>query len=1037
MLKTVRDACELYPTTIEYSMKDQVENLYDATKANREEAELFFRRNEVTQGLNTLLTQGLQRLGGRTDQAVFELTQAMGGGKTHSMIAFGLLARFPELRAKVLPESSASSNFGEAKVVAISGRETFDNTFIWGEIGVQLGKGAEFSKFWREGPKPPGESDWIELLGDEPVLILLDELPPYFDYAVTRPVGAGTLANTTRFALANLLSAALKLKRCCVVLSNLSGTYEGASRELRQAIRDFEQEAKRQARSITPVELASMEVYAILRKRLFAKMPDESVVDSVAAAYAGAISEAVKSKSIAKSAESIAEEIRGTYPFHPSVKHVVAMFKENTSFRQTRGLMQFISRLLKSVWNRKDNDVYLIGCQHLDLNLPDVREEVNAIGKLQGAIAHDIASGGTAVAEVVDQNLRSDAASQCAALLLTASLSESLDAVKGFTKQQMLECVIAPNRTAIEFQDAFDTLKNEAWYLHRKDNDTFYFSNIENLKKRIDNRAEKAPVPKIEQEMRRRLEEIFQPEVTTAYQRVYALPVISEIQLSGPRVCLVLSPDSKVPPKEAQEFWENVTEKNNFCVVTGGESNLGSLEEKTRRIWAIERVQKEIEENSAEKLIHQAELEEEAERAILDFNTTVVSMFNRVYYPGRGPDGGQGLIPAKLSMTFAGNQFRADEQVEKALADTGAMKFYRKPEEKLDMLFLRAEDLLWPAGGERRALWRDVVSKALSNPRWPWLPSKSLEMLRSRAEGSGRWRDVGDGYLEKGPFPKPRTRVILHNRTYNAETGRATIEVLAKDAGRNGQVHFATEASVSSASPLVQDFVFETDEIVLWFLAVDPDGEYETGEPTKWENELTITHQPTRMPDGRTRVELTVKPPAEIRWNTNGANPKTGTVYTGPIELPGDTDTVLYTYAECRGVSKTREFRIHKADKKGPATDKTKPARLIKTLQFRGTSETFVALSHLDSVHAILGSGLTLDVGEGATTITTRASSSITMVPADIHRFIDAAREILKNPTATVVLRVESVGFQNGHDLETFLQSHKIEAAPGDVEQEG
>jgi hypothetical protein len=38
-----------------------------------------------------------------------------------------------------------------------------------------------------------------------------------------------------------------------------------------------------------------------------------------------------------------------------------------------------------------------------------------------------------------------------------------------------------------------------------------------------------------------------------------------------------------MPPTEAQEFWKSVTEKNNFCVVTGGESNLGSLEEKTRR----------------------------------------------------------------------------------------------------------------------------------------------------------------------------------------------------------------------------------------------------------------------------------------------------------------------------------------------------------------------------------------------------------------------------------------------------------------------
>ena len=41
----------------------------------------------------------------RADDGAFYLTQAMGGGKTHSLIAFGLLAANPELRKEVLPKS--------------------------------------------------------------------------------------------------------------------------------------------------------------------------------------------------------------------------------------------------------------------------------------------------------------------------------------------------------------------------------------------------------------------------------------------------------------------------------------------------------------------------------------------------------------------------------------------------------------------------------------------------------------------------------------------------------------------------------------------------------------------------------------------------------------------------------------------------------------------------------------------------------------------------------------------------------------------
>ena len=384
----------------------------------------------------------------------------------------------------------------------------------------------------------------------------------------------------------------------------------------------------------------------------------------MASAFAQVLSEAAKSKSIAKSSELIAEEIHGSYPFHPSVKHVIALFKENESYRQTRGLMQFISKMIKSAWDRPTNDVHLIGCQHLNLNIGDVREEINKISNLQGAIAHDIAAGGKAAAEVADANLHSDAASQVASLVLTASLSESIDAVKGFTKPQMLECLIAPNRAANEFLEAFEALRGGAWYLHRKENEAYYFSNIENLQKRIDNRADAAPQPKVDAEMKRRLEEIFRPLNKNAYQDVHALPKIDEIKLNGPtRVCLILSPDSKTPPQEAQRFLEGVTEKNNFCVLTGDGTSLGNLEDKTRRIWAIARV---LEETGGEKSPHKTELEDEAVQAVIEFNSTVVNLFNRVYYPTRS-----GLTPAKLSMTFTGNQFLAEDQIEKALSDVG------------------------------------------------------------------------------------------------------------------------------------------------------------------------------------------------------------------------------------------------------------------------------------------------------------------------------------------------------------------------------
>ncbi len=103
------------------------------------------------------------------------------------MIALGLLAKDSALRSEVVPEIAKASALGTAKIVAVNGRFGFEKTFIWGEIARQLEKVNEFSKFWRDGAKAPSESDWISLIDDEPTLILMDERPPYFDYAVTRP----------------------------------------------------------------------------------------------------------------------------------------------------------------------------------------------------------------------------------------------------------------------------------------------------------------------------------------------------------------------------------------------------------------------------------------------------------------------------------------------------------------------------------------------------------------------------------------------------------------------------------------------------------------------------------------------------------------------------------------------------------------------------------------------------------------------------------------------------------------------------------
>jgi predicted AAA+ superfamily ATPase len=361
--------------------------------------------------MRDLIDEGIARLAGTSSQAVFHLKQAMGGGKTHLLVGFGLLAKHPGLRRAHCSGRPGAEAFGVARIAAFNGRNNPDH-FFWGEIANQLGKGDQFRSFWTGGPKAPDERDWLQLFeGDEPVLILLDEMPPYFHYLDTQKVGNGTVADIATRAFANLLTAAGKKKNVCVVVSDLAAAYETGGKLIHRALEDARAELGRQERSITPVDLAANEIYDILRKRLFTALPDKSEIEDIADAFGRKLAEASKSKTASRGAEAIADEIAATYPFHPRLKNVIALFKENEQFKQTRGLIELVSRLLKSVWERPANDVFLVGAQHFDLSIPEVRDKLTEISGMRDVIAKDLWDAQrSAHAQVIDLQSGKEAA---------------------------------------------------------------------------------------------------------------------------------------------------------------------------------------------------------------------------------------------------------------------------------------------------------------------------------------------------------------------------------------------------------------------------------------------------------------------------------------------------------------------------------------------------------------------------------------------------------------------------------------------------
>ena len=100
-MKTLKQSCTPRASAFDPARRDTVLDLSDLVEQRIDPA-AFFAENHITEGMKTLLTEGFRRLEGKSAQGVFKLTQAMGGGKTHNLLALGLLARHPEFRAEVM-----------------------------------------------------------------------------------------------------------------------------------------------------------------------------------------------------------------------------------------------------------------------------------------------------------------------------------------------------------------------------------------------------------------------------------------------------------------------------------------------------------------------------------------------------------------------------------------------------------------------------------------------------------------------------------------------------------------------------------------------------------------------------------------------------------------------------------------------------------------------------------------------------------------------------------------------------------------------
>ena len=696
--------------------------------------------------------------------------------------------------------------------------------------------------------------------------------------------------------------------------------------------------------------------------------------------------------------------------------------------------MELVSRLLRSVWERPANDVYLIGPQHFDLGIAEVRDKLADISGMREVITKDLWDANqSAHAPKIDQDAGSagDAhhAAQVGTLLLTASLSNSPNAVKGLTREEIVECLVTPMHDPGDFLEAFDQLEASCWYLHHTPEERYYFDRNENLTKLLQNLATNASQNKVDDEIRDRLTTMFAPKRRAAYRELMPLPELDQVvdKVKRERVLIIYDPDSKMPPEAVARFFEELPQKNNFLVLTGTITAMAKVEPAARNVFAAKQAATRIRTGDAQH----TELDARTQQYEQDFNSTLLNVFDRLLVPIQRPGQAPELRDRPLAQQRSHNEpYDGEKLIEQSLLDDPP-KMYDDVENHFDALRDKAQDLLWPPNTDE-ARWADMQDRYASQPAMPWMPPKGLETLRDIAVQQGKWEDLNNGYISKNPKKKKSSVQVIPEQGPD-DHGHVRLRVQPQNGGPNPKIYYAEDSPVTNDNrTLLDDEHLTTNALRVEFLVVDPSELFETGDPFVWKNQLKIRNH--LIPGDPRRVELTVVPRGEIRYTLDGSEPRNGTPYTEPFDI-GPLEVKILTFAQAEGLEAKEAFNFAAAGQNQVTIDKAKPATLQSTRgsgkKLDSREKIFTGLKELRERQTQL-IGVTLTVGDSIVVYFGDQAVSPEYVLSVLTAVLDNEQTAPDNP---ITLALKEADFPTGLDLQQFCKAVGVEIGEGEVVQ--
>jgi hypothetical protein len=489
----------------------------------------FFAATYLTAALRELLQDVLSVLGGGPGDRVLQLRTPFGGGKTHTLVALLHLARDRAAAASV-PDFADLPDPGPVQVAVLSGEELdplspmtasgVETRTLWGELAAQLGRYHLVAEHDRTGAAPGGET-LRQVLGDGPVLVLLDEVLVYVEKAMAVERGESNAGRQAMMFIQALTEAVNTHPHAAMVYSLQASVGEAVGAE--GLLTQLDHLVSRIDAKREPV--SGDEVMRVVQRRLFADLGDVDVHHTVARAYADLLRRQIEAyaetddarRQAVTEAGLLEQRIVASYPFHPELLDLMYhRWGSLPSYQRTRGALQFLACTAHALW-QKGADASLIGPGEVDLADEATRgaffSQVGERERYTSVLSSDIIASGSG-AMTVDRRLGADSpalaqlaiGSRAATAIMLYSFGAREGEDRGVLETDLVAAVLAPGLDRNVIVAALHDLREEELYLHYTGR-RYRFEPTPNLTKLVRDEANKFTPAEVLETIRGQLEE--------------------------------------------------------------------------------------------------------------------------------------------------------------------------------------------------------------------------------------------------------------------------------------------------------------------------------------------------------------------------------------------------------------------------------------------------------------------------------------------------------------------------------------------------